>query len=170
MSTTLDTRADDAALRGLFDDLLRTWTENDAAAYAALFTTDSDYVSYDGTRAIGRAEHQHNHDKLFRGVLAGSALVGELESIRYVTSDVAILHGTASVLMPWRSRLPRRRLSRQTLVTVRTDGGWAIAALHNGRVRPVTVPEPDSFPSTMSRLMSRVARRLRLGRRVSGAA
>lgn len=164
MSTQLDTRADDSALRGLFDDLMRTWTDNDATAYAALFTADSDYVSYDGTRAIGRDEHRANHDKLFRGVLAGSALVGELESIRYVTPDVAILHGTASVLMPWRSRLPKRRVSRQTLVTVRTERGWAITALHNGRVRPVTIPEPESFPSKMAQLMSRVARAFGRGR------
>ncbi|MGV9723067.1 SgcJ/EcaC family oxidoreductase [Nocardia beijingensis] len=166
MNATLD-RTDDRALRSLFDDLMRTWTDNDAAAYAALFTEDSDYVSYDGTRATGRGEHQANHDKLFRGVLAGSALVGDLESIRFVTPDVAIVHGTASVLMPWRSRLPQRRLSRQTLVTVRTEEGWKITALHNGRVRPVRIPEPNSFPSKMSQLMSRLARRIGLGRKRS---
>lgn len=166
MNVTLDQhRTDESALRGLFDDLMRTWTANDATAYAALFTEDSDYVSYDGTRATGRAEHQDNHDKLFRGVLAGSALVGELESIRFVAPDVAILHGTASVLMPWRSHLPERRRSRQTLVTLRTDQGWKITALHNGRVRPVRIPEPDSFPSRMSQLMARLARRLGFGRR-----
>ena len=159
MNATLDRHSDDLALRTLFDNLMQAWTDNDAAAYAALFTTDSDYVSYDGTRAIGRSEHQANHDKLFRGVLAGSALVGELESIRFIAPDVAVLHGTASVLMPWRTRLPRRRLSRQTLVTVRTGREWVISAIHNGRVRPVTIPEPDSFPSRMSRAMSRVGRR-----------
>ncbi|MFI9636798.1 SgcJ/EcaC family oxidoreductase [Nocardia sp. NPDC051929] len=168
MNTTLDQRrADDLALRGLFDKLMQAWTDNDAAAYAALFTEDSDYVSYDGTRAIGRSEHQANHAKLFRGVLAGSALVGDLESIRIITPDAAILHGTASVLMPWRSRLPERRLSRQTLVTVRTDHGWKITALHNGRVRPVRIPEPDSFPSRMSQLMARLARRLGFGNKRS---
>ncbi|MFD8244309.1 SgcJ/EcaC family oxidoreductase [Nocardia sp. NPDC059691] len=168
MNTTLDQRrADDPALRGLFDNLMQAWTDNDAAAYAALFTEDSDYVSYDGTRAIGRSEHQANHAKLFRGVLAGSALVGDLESIRFISPDAAILHGTASVLMPWRSRLPERRLSRQTLVTVRTDQGWKITALHNGRVRPVRIPEPDSFPSRMSQLMARLARRLGFGHKRS---
>ncbi|NKY30953.1 SgcJ/EcaC family oxidoreductase [Nocardia gamkensis] len=160
-----DTDIDDAEIRTLFRDLMQAWTDNDAEAYAGHFTADSDYVSYDGTRAIGRAEHQRNHDKLFRGVLAGSALVGDLESIRFVTPDVAILHGTASVLMPWRSRLPERRRSRQTLVLVRTSEGWRITAIHNGRIRPVTVPEPDSLPAGMSRLMSRAARRLGVGPR-----
>ncbi|WP_040783860.1 SgcJ/EcaC family oxidoreductase [Nocardia pneumoniae] len=170
MNQTTDRTATDAAqIRALFQDLMRAWTDNDAVAYAALFTEDSDYVSYDGTRAIGRAEHQRNHDKLFRGVLAGSALVGEVESIRFVTPDVAILHGTASVLMPWRSRLPERRLSRQTLVLVRTSGNWRVSAIHNGRIRPVTIPEPDSFPAAMSQLMGRIARRLGLGLRRAAA-
>lgn len=155
----MNTRTDDLAITALFEKFKRAWTDNDAEAFGACFTDDSDYVSYDGTRAIGRAEHQPNHDKLFRGVLAGSALVGELESIRYVTPDVAILHGTASVLMPWRSQLPKRRLSRQTVVLVRTAAGWRISAIHNGRVRPVTVPEPDSLPSKMSQLMARVTGR-----------
>jgi uncharacterized protein (TIGR02246 family) len=165
MNETLDRAStDDAQLSAVFQQLMQTWTDNDAAAFGALFTEDSDYVSYDGTRAIGRTEHQANHDKLFRGVLAGSALVGELESTRYVTPDVAILHGTASVLMPWRSKLPERRLSRQTVVLVRTPAGWRITAIHNGRVRPVTVPDPDSFPAMMSQLMARIARKLGLGR------
>lgn len=165
MTDTRDRTDDDARIRALFGDLMQAWTDNDADAYAGYFTDDSDYVSYDGTRAIGRAQHQHNHDKLFRGVLAGSALAGDVESIRFLTSDVAILHGTASVLMPWRSRLPERRLSRQTLVLVRTSEGWRVTAIHNGRVRPVAIPEPDSFPAEMSHLMGRLARKLGLGSR-----
>ncbi|NEW56060.1 SgcJ/EcaC family oxidoreductase [Nocardia cyriacigeorgica] len=164
MNETLTHAADDTAILALFEEFKQAWTDNDAAAFGALFTEDSDYVSYDGTRASGRAEHQDNHDKLFRGVLAGSALVGEVESIRYLTPDVAILYGTGSVLMPWRAQLPERRLSRQTVVLVRTSTGWLISAIHNGRVRPVTIPEPDAFPSRMAQLMGRWARRLGFGR------
>ncbi|WP_406499982.1 SgcJ/EcaC family oxidoreductase [Streptomyces sp. NBC_00846] len=159
--------ADDLQIRHLFERSMQAWTAGDAEAYGACFTEDSDYVSYDGTRAIGRAQHQANHDQLFRGVLAGSALVGELESIRHIAPGVAIVHGTASVLMPWRSQLPKRRLSRQTVVVVRTDQGWRIAAIHNGRVRPITVPAPDALPSRMSRLMTRTAHRLGIGQRTA---
>jgi uncharacterized protein (TIGR02246 family) len=151
---------EDHQIQDLFGRLMQAWTDNDAAAYGACFTEDSDYVSYDGTRAIGRAAMQDAHDRLFRGVLAGSALVGEIESIRHIAPGVAIVHGTASVLMPWRSRLPKRRLSRQTLVAVRTDGSWQFTALHNGRVRPVRIPAPDSIPSRLAQIMGRAARRL----------
>lgn len=150
---------DESEVRDLFDRLLRAWTDNDADAYGACFTADADYVSYDGTRAIGRATLQGNHDQLFRGVLAGSALVGAIEAIRFVTPDIAIVHGTGSVLMPWRTTPPARRLSRQTVVALRTQEGWRFTALHNTRVRPVTIPAPDALPSRLSRTMGRLAER-----------
>ena len=157
--------SDDAQLTALFERLMRAWTDNDAVAYGACFTEDSDYVSYDGTRAIGRRPMQQAHEQLFRGVLAGSALVGDIESVRHVGRDVAVLHGTASVLMPWRRALPRRRLSRQTLVAVRTEAGWRFTALHNGRVRPVGIPAPGSVPARLTQAMARAAHLLGLGRR-----
>ncbi|MFD8008872.1 SgcJ/EcaC family oxidoreductase [Streptomyces sp. NPDC058955] len=151
-------------LRDLFAEYCRTWTEGDAAGFGRLFTEDADYVSYDGSWAAGAARLQDNHDKLFRGVVAGSAMVGEIESLRFVTDSVAVLVGNGSVLMPWRSSLPKRRLSRQIIVCVRTAEGWRIAAIQNGRQRPVTVPEPDSMPSRMSQAMTRLARRAGIGR------
>jgi hypothetical protein len=63
----------------------------------------------------------------------------------------------------WRSHLPKRRLSRRSVVVVRTDQGWRITAIHTGRVRPITVPDPDALPSRMSRLMTHTAHRLDIG-------
>ena len=156
--------ATDAELVDLFEQMCSAWTAGDADGYGACFTEDSDYVSYDGAHARGRRTMVENHDRLFRGVLTGSTLVGEVESVRYLRDDVAVMHATGSVRMPWRATLPKRRLSRQTIVAVRTDDGWRIAALHNGRVRPVTIPAPDSLPARASRAMTRAARALHIGR------
>lgn len=162
MTTSTNTTTD-RELRDLFDRMCAAWTAGDAQAYGDCFTEDSDYVSYDGTHARGRSSMVGNHDRLFAGVLAGSALVGHVESIRYLRPDVAVLHATGSVRMPWRSELPRRRLSRQTLVAVNTHDGWRVAALHNGRVRPVTIPGPGSMPSRASQAMTAAARALHIG-------
>jgi uncharacterized protein (TIGR02246 family) len=155
---------DDTQIRNLFTDMLAAWTAGDAHGYGRCFTEDADYVSYDGTHARGRQPMVDAHERLFRGVLHGSALVGDVESIRYLGHDVAVVHATGSVLMPWRRSLPRRRLSRQTLVVMRGDEGWRITALHNGRIRPVSIPRPDSLPARASRTMSRMARVLGVGR------
>lgn len=152
---------DDAQLTVLFQRMCQAWTDGDAQAYGDCFTTDSDYVSFDGTRAVGREPMVEAHDRLFRGVLTGSSLVGEIESIRYLAADVALVHATGSVLVAWRSRLPKRRLSRQTLVASRTSDGWRFTALQNTRVRPVQIPAPDSFPARATRWMVRIAARTR---------
>ena len=47
-----------------------------------LLHPDCDYVSFDGYREQGRDAMVESHDRLFRGVLFGSALVGRVESIR----------------------------------------------------------------------------------------
>jgi uncharacterized protein (TIGR02246 family) len=164
MDEMADRQAHETEVREFFEGFCAAWTAGDADAFGKLFTDDADYVSYDGSWAAGRPQLQDNHDKLFRGVIAGSAMVGEIESLRFVTDDVAVLVGNASVLMPWRSKLPKRRLSRQTVVCVRTPASWRIAAIQNGRQRPVTVPEPDSMPSRMSQAMTRLAQRLGIGR------
>lgn len=150
---------DDEQLTDLFRRMCQAWTDGDAQAYGACFTADSDYVSFDGTRAAGREPMVQAHDRLFRGVLTGSSLVGEIESIRYLGGDVALVHATGSVLIAWRSTLPR-----QTLVATRTMDGWRFAALHSTRVRPVQIPAPDSFPARAVRQMVRIADALGLGR------
>ncbi|MDN5861624.1 MAG: SgcJ/EcaC family oxidoreductase [Pseudonocardia sp.] len=154
---------DTEQLTALFERLLATWTAGDAEAYGTCFTADCDYVSYDGTRAHGRDPMVESHDALFRGVLTGSALVGEIESIRFLGADVALVHGFASVLVAWRATLPRRRLTRTTIVAVRTDDAWRVRSINNSRVRPIGVPGPDAVPSRMARGLVRAATALGIG-------
>ena len=148
----------DQEIRQLYDEAMKAWTRGDARAFGETFTVDVDYVPFDGSHVVGRQSVVANHDRLFRGVLIGSALVGEVEAIRYVHPDVAIVHTLGSVLMPWRSKLPKKRLSRQTIVAVRTEDGWRFTAFHNTRVRPQQIPGPHSFPSRASRSLTRLAR------------
>ena len=163
-TTDSDTqRSDDQELKALFQRLCQAWTDGDAAAYGACFTADCDYVSFDGTRAHGRESVVESHDKLFRGVLFGTALVGEIETIRYIANDVAVLHGNGSVLVAWRSKLPKRRLTRNTLVAVRGPEGWRFTAIHNGRIRPVRIPEPDSLPARFAHALVAAAEATGIG-------
>jgi hypothetical protein len=69
-------------------------------------------------------------------------LEGEIESIRFVSGDVAVVHWTGSVAYPWQQRVTRRRLSRLTLVIVRRSGRWQATAFQNTRVRPLTPEGP----------------------------
>jgi uncharacterized protein (TIGR02246 family) len=125
----------------------RSWTacstvggRGDAPAYHADFTDDADYVAFDGPRR-STADTIRSHENLFRTVLHGGRLTGQVESVRFVTPDVAVAHLTGSVVEGWRQTMRRRRLSRQTMV-VRRDGRWQVTAFHNTRVRPLATSGP----------------------------
>ena len=102
----------EAPVRALFARMAEAWDANDADAYAALFTEDSDYVAFDGTRQRGRAHNAASHRLLFETVLRGSRLRGEVESVRFLRPDVAIMHAAGAVLMPWQDEIAPRRMSR----------------------------------------------------------
>jgi uncharacterized protein (TIGR02246 family) len=145
MSGPTDTGAalgqDEREIRALVEHMFDSWGRGDAVAYHADFTDDADYVSFDGSRR-GKADSISSHRNLFRTVLHGSRLEGEVESVRFVTPDVAVVHLTGSVAFAWQQRLRRRRLSRQTMVVVRRDGRWQVTAFHNTRVRPLSTSGP----------------------------
>jgi uncharacterized protein (TIGR02246 family) len=145
MSGPTDTGAalgqDEREIRALVDRMVDSWGRGDAVAYHADFTDDADYVPFDGSRR-GKADSISSHRNLFRTVLHGSRLVGGVESVRFVTADVAVVHLTGSVAFAWQQRLKRRRLSRQTMVVVRRDGRWQVTAFHNTRVRPMLTSGP----------------------------
>ena len=131
------TEKDEREIRELMERLSDSWARGDAQAYGAEFTEDCDYVAFDGTRFRGPSEPQTHLARLFDTVLKDSRLEGEVESVRFVSPDAAVVHWTGSVAYPWQERVSRRRLSRQTLVMVRRDGRWRATAFQNTRVRPL---------------------------------
>jgi uncharacterized protein (TIGR02246 family) len=165
-ATGVDRASDEAALRALFTRLCEAWTAGDADAYGACFTSDCSYVSFDGARATGRDAVVASHDALFRGVLFGSALVGHVEGVQFLGHDAALVHGTGSVQVAWRSQLPRKRATRNTMVAVRHPAapeGWLFAAIQNTRIRPQAVPGPDTFPARAARGLVTLAAQAGLG-------
>ncbi|NUP13375.1 MAG: SgcJ/EcaC family oxidoreductase [Polyangiaceae bacterium] len=129
---------DDRAIARYVLDTFALW--GNANAYAARFTSDSDYVAFDGSRHRGRDANVALHRPLFEGVLYGTRIIGEIESVRWVGSDVAVVHASGAVVWPWHRDVPSARRSRQTLLVVRQSEGLSIAAFHNTRVEPVRIP------------------------------
>jgi uncharacterized protein (TIGR02246 family) len=148
--------SDERSIRAIIDHLADAWGRGDAGAFAAPFTEDSDYVAFDGSRLRGRAENEAVHRQLFATFLQDTRLVGEIESLRGVAPDVAVLHSSGAVVMPWQREVARERFSRQTYVFVKRAGQWQIAAFHNTRVRPVLPVREDSLGVRMFKLMARI--------------
>ncbi|WP_374467874.1 SgcJ/EcaC family oxidoreductase, partial [Ferrovibrio sp.] len=129
-------------ISALTEQMSDAWNRADAEGYGALFTEESVYIAFDGTRLMGRAANVAHHQLLFDGILRGTRLVFEGRPvIRLLSDDVAIMYAMGSVLMPWQGRVTRSRRSIQTYVVRRDIAGvWRFEAFHNSRCRPMRYP------------------------------
>ncbi len=125
-------RDDFDALRALMQRSVQAWGAGDAEAYAACFTEDADYVVFDGARLHGRAINAVMHHRAVEGPLKGSRLEAQLESVRFLSPGVALVHSRAQLVR--RGRRRSGQMFRQTLVAVCRDGEWAYAAFQNTRI------------------------------------
>jgi hypothetical protein len=57
--------------------------------------------------------------------------------VRFLGSDVALVHATGGTIMRGKNMPSPERESIQTLVAVRNGDGWRFSAFHNTRVRPI---------------------------------
>jgi len=101
--------------------------KGDAKAVAAFWTPDGDYKDQAGKHMKGREAIE----KAFRGLFAenkGLKLRIDSDSLKFVTSDVAIEDGTTSVIPP--DGGPPSR-ARYTIVHVKKDGHWYLSSVRD---------------------------------------
>lgn len=122
----------------LYEAFLGAWNRGSSSDLASIFTADGDLVGFDGNHLNGREQIREHHKPLFERWLKGSRLVGQVKDVRYLTPDVAVMHAVGGTVMKGRDAPTRVRDSIQTLVAVRYQTDWQLAAFHNTRLRPLT--------------------------------
>ena len=139
--TLISAANDEAAIRALYQQLMDGWNAGSGNAFAAPFEEDGDLVGFDGTHIKGRHEIALFHEDLFDMFLKGSRLVGKVRSVRFLTSNVAVMHAIGGTVMAGQTDLEPERNSVQTLVAVRRNGNWYLAAFQNTRATYMGRPE-----------------------------
>jgi uncharacterized protein (TIGR02246 family) len=126
--------ADRAEIEALVGRMEAAWNRADAAAFAAPFAHDADFVNVNGFHARGRKAITLGHDGIFRSVYAGSAMSYAVKTLRLLAPGVALLHVHARLQVP---AGPMRGDHEAVWSAVLTRGtlAWEIAALHNTFVR-----------------------------------
>jgi len=121
----------DTEITGLLSRLAEAWNAGDATAYAAVFTDDADYITFDGTHTRGRAAIEASHRWLFEGPLKGSTMAEPTgPEIRRLADDAVLVvsrGGTALKGGPVRD-------SMVSFTAVRTPEGWRFASFQNTRI------------------------------------
>jgi uncharacterized protein (TIGR02246 family) len=73
--------------------------------------------------------------------LKGSRLVGKVRNLRFLTSDVAVMHAIGGTVMAGQTHLEPERNSAQTLVAIKRNGKWSLAAFQNTRATYLGRPD-----------------------------
>ena len=163
--------ADEVAVRALYQQSMDGWNQSSGDAFAAVFTEDGDLVGFDGTHLKGHQETAPFHQQLFDKWLKGSRLVGQVKDVRFLSSDVALMHAVGGTVMRGKSEPTPERDSIQTLVATRQEGDqWRLAAFQNTRLHPMDSSAITFLIWTLSdslwkvyRLITQRARRRRQG-------
>ncbi|RBQ18759.1 DUF4440 domain-containing protein [Spongiactinospora rosea] len=123
--------SDHAEITGMLTRLAEAWNAGDATTYAALFTEDADYITFDGTHTKGREIIESVHRRLFEGPLKGSTMaVGGGEATFKPLADGAML----VISRGGTTLADRLRASIVSFTAVRTPEGWRFASFQNTRV------------------------------------
>jgi uncharacterized protein (TIGR02246 family) len=140
-NATMTNATGETAIRALFWQIIDGWNQGSGEQFAAPYAEDADHVGFDGTHLKGRSQIASFHQQLFDTWVKGSRLVGKVRSVRFLTPDVALLHAVGGTVMAGQTDLAPERNSVQTLVIVRQNGEWRIAAFQNSRAQYMGRPE-----------------------------
>lgn len=115
--------SDEAAIREHTAAYESAVNKGDAAAIAALFASDGDFIFFDGPRLTGRVAIQRDTEARFSTRPATMRFTLAVTGIRFVGPEAAIVDTHATF-----SEGPMQA-NRGTSVMVRRDGQWLLAAL-----------------------------------------
>jgi uncharacterized protein (TIGR02246 family) len=111
-------------------ELERAWNSADGAAFARPFTDDADFVNIRGEHMRTREVIGKGHQGIFDTIYKGSVVRYQVSAAREIAPAVLVAHVKSKLNAP-AGPLAGEHASLFTLVLVRQQDEWRIAAFHN---------------------------------------
>jgi uncharacterized protein (TIGR02246 family) len=118
---------EEAALLKKAESFVDAFHKGNAKALASHWTPDGDYVDQTGKQLKGRKAIEKAFEAFF-AEHKGMKVRIDINSLRFVTPDVAVEDGTTSVIPP--DGAPPSR-ARYTIVHVKRDGDWLLSSVRD---------------------------------------
>jgi uncharacterized protein (TIGR02246 family) len=115
----------ETAIRQLVEDLQAA--QSDPEPFLALHTSDTIIVNFGGRRVLGGADLRRAMDGALASPLAQVTTTAEIDDIRFVRPDVAIVSCTKHVADQRNTAETFATEGRLTYVAVAEDGAWRVA-------------------------------------------
>jgi uncharacterized protein (TIGR02246 family) len=137
---------DEEQVRQVMSSFVDAWNHHDMEAFGKLFAPDADFVNVVGDWLKGRqaiqVSHAYAHGTIpadtpgepppIYGIFRTSILRFAQIDVRFLRSDVAVVHANTELLGDARASKPRRSMA--TFVLTRQNGAWLIALAQNTEI------------------------------------
>ncbi len=140
MTTQAQTSAteDDAQIRELVKTLEDGWAKKDGNLFAKPFAENADYVVINGMYLQGKTAIAKGHQGIFDSFYKETNIKTEVQNIRYIRPDIAIVHFTSHLT----GTSNGQNLDGKGLITITVDksnGSWQIDAFQNTQVEDMRI-------------------------------
>lgn len=129
----METRqSDEHAVRQIVEEMRQGWNHGDGEAWAAGFAEDADAISWNGKHVTSRAQNAEVHAWLFANLYRDTTNHLQVNSIRWLGDDVAVL-----LCETYLTDAKGERLGSKTLplmVMHKSQGIWQIVTFQNTAV------------------------------------
>ena len=122
----------ESTVRAVLDRCYEAWAACDADAFVADYTEDATSI-LPGTYRVGRDAIRDRMAGVLTGPLKGSQVHDEVQSVRFLGGDAAVIVSRSVVVMPgeeWEA-VPADRWNVATWTLTRQHARWLVAAYHN---------------------------------------
>jgi uncharacterized protein (TIGR02246 family) len=114
----------------VYRQLLESWNQRNADAFASLFTEDGNSVGFDGSPLNGRSGIADALRDIFAHHQTAS-YVAKVREVRELAPGVTLLRAVVGMIPPGQQELKPDVNAIQSVVLVARDGAPKIALLHN---------------------------------------
>jgi uncharacterized protein (TIGR02246 family) len=121
---------EDSVVRAVLDEIYAAWADNDADAFVAPYAERATAV-LPGTYLRNRDAIHATMAEVFAGPLKGSRASHEVQSVRFVGADAAIVISQGAIIPAGQTEPDAETSSLDTWVLSRQDGTWRVEAFHN---------------------------------------
>jgi uncharacterized protein (TIGR02246 family) len=125
-------QTEEPAVKKVITDFADAWNNHDAKAMADLHTEDVNFINIFGQWWKGRNEVEEGLRRGHSAPFAKSKMLINIEQVRFLAPNVAVVHGTMELVDAPPETLGRCHSIR---VLVKANGKWLISSFQNTLIR-----------------------------------